>query len=414
VSKSPGEAGSGVPKQPLDEEAPAGQLALKDRALAIAAEGITIADMRATGQPLIYVNSGFERLTGYSTAEVVGRNCRFLQGPESSPDAVQTIRDAIKGQRECVVEILNYRKDGSRFWNRLSITPVRDDAGNLTHYIGVQSDVTARRVAEEGLREATRKLERANLRMSRDLGAAARIQRSLLPAQLPPLPGLRATWTLRSCTELAGDTLDVFPLDDSRSALYVADVSGHGVPAALLSVTLSHTLSPRSRSDLSLSPAGAGSLPGLCGELNERFQMEEDRVQYFTMLYATFDAVSRTLSYVSAGHPPAILVPRRGQPRELACQSHPIGLLPDAEYEERELVLEPGDRVYVYSDGLVEALDPGQEEQFGAQRLSDVLAQAKGLDLEASVCSARASVERWCGDTEPDDDITLLGLEATG
>jgi PAS domain S-box-containing protein len=75
---------------------------------------------------------------------VLGRNCRFRQGRDSDPAAVAEIRAAIARQRECLVEILNYRRDGSSFWNRLSITPVRNGAGIVTHYIGIQSDVTVR------------------------------------------------------------------------------------------------------------------------------------------------------------------------------------------------------------------------------------------------------------------------------
>ena len=129
-------------------------LALKDRALDVAAEGVTIADARQSDRPLIYVNEGFERMTGYTAADVLGRNCRFLQGPETDAAAVAEIRAALAERRECLVEILNYRKDGTTFWNRLSITPVRDGSGEVTHFIGIQSDVTVRRLAEDGLRKA--------------------------------------------------------------------------------------------------------------------------------------------------------------------------------------------------------------------------------------------------------------------
>ena len=114
---------------PGGPEGPAGWLALKDRALDVSAEGITIADAREPDRPLIYANEGFERMTGYPVEEVMGRNCRFLQGPETDPSAMAEIRAALAESRECVVEILNYRKNGSTFWNRLSITPVRDAVG---------------------------------------------------------------------------------------------------------------------------------------------------------------------------------------------------------------------------------------------------------------------------------------------
>src|ERR1035437_7622210 len=110
----------------LDSERAQAQLELKDRALAASAEGITIADASIPDNPLIYANAGFERLTGYSVADVLGRNCRFLQGPGTDPATVDTLRAAIREKREVTVQLLNYRKDGTPFWNRLSITPVQN------------------------------------------------------------------------------------------------------------------------------------------------------------------------------------------------------------------------------------------------------------------------------------------------
>src|SRR5215203_4159735 len=156
----------------LQERAPADQLALKDRALDVAAEGITIADARLPDRPLIYVNEGFERMTGYTADEVLGRNCRFLQGAFTHMNDVSAIRTALDAECPCVVELLNYRKDRTTFWNRLSVTPVRDASGVVTHFIGVQSDVTARRLAEEGLR-------RAKEAMEQDLRMAAKVQQAL-------------------------------------------------------------------------------------------------------------------------------------------------------------------------------------------------------------------------------------------
>ena len=223
---------SATAELPVDEE-----LAIKDRALAAAAEGITISDARLPDNPLVYINAGFERLTGYSAQSMLGKNCRFLQGPHSDPGARNEIRRALEENRECTVEILNYRKDGTPFWNRLSITPVRDYSGQVTHHIGIQSDITARKAAEEKLLWANEKLEEANLRMKRDLEMAARIQQSLLPPAEFNVPGVSLSWIVKPCDELAGDTLNVFKLDKDHLGLYMIDVSGHGVSSSLLSFT---------------------------------------------------------------------------------------------------------------------------------------------------------------------------------
>lgn len=123
-------------------------LRLRDRALAEARNGIIISDARQPDNPIVYFNRAFLELTGYSD-EILGQNCRFLQGEGTEPDAIAEVRAALRDERECRVTLRNYRKDGVPFWNELTISPVRDEAGRLTHFIGVQADVTARKAWED-------------------------------------------------------------------------------------------------------------------------------------------------------------------------------------------------------------------------------------------------------------------------
>ncbi|WP_323675673.1 PAS domain-containing protein [Halorubellus sp. PRR65] len=118
---------------------------LLERAVDQAEVGITIADGRTGDEPLIYVNEGFARLTGYSVTETVGRNCRFLQGDGTDPETVATLRAAIENEDAASVDIRNYRQDGTPFWNHLNISPIFDAEGTLTHYLGFQRDVTERK-----------------------------------------------------------------------------------------------------------------------------------------------------------------------------------------------------------------------------------------------------------------------------
>jgi two-component system cell cycle response regulator len=101
-------------------------------------DGITIADARKPDMPLVYVNAGFEKMTGYSSAEILGKNCRFLQGKETTQHAVDVVRECIKNGESCIVILQNFRKDGTLFWNEFNISPVRDAGGVVTHFIGVQ------------------------------------------------------------------------------------------------------------------------------------------------------------------------------------------------------------------------------------------------------------------------------------
>jgi rsbT co-antagonist protein RsbR len=137
-----------------------GQLRLLNQSLDAAVDGITIADATLSDMPLIYVNPAFERVTGYSVDEVIGHNCRFLQGPDTDQAAVETIRAALRKQEPCQVTLLNYRKDGSPFWNSFSISPIRNDVGKVTHYVGIQVDITQQKNAELALKESETRISR--------------------------------------------------------------------------------------------------------------------------------------------------------------------------------------------------------------------------------------------------------------
>src|SRR5919202_3061367 len=132
---------------------------LQDQAIAASSVGIVIADARLPDMPLIYVNPAFEKITGYSAAEVLGSNCRFLQGKKTNQPAVARLRAAIKAGKHCTVTLLNYRKDGTPFWNELTISPIYDD-NNLTHFVGIQADISDRIKAEQALRLEKNKSER--------------------------------------------------------------------------------------------------------------------------------------------------------------------------------------------------------------------------------------------------------------
>jgi PAS domain S-box-containing protein len=123
-------------------------LRLLERAMGAVSQGILITDALVPDDPIIYTNPGFARMSGYDSPEIVGRNCRFLQGEATDPAARGEVRDAVRAGRACTVELLNYRKDGTTFWNHLELAPVIDATGRVTHFVGVQTDVTERRSLE--------------------------------------------------------------------------------------------------------------------------------------------------------------------------------------------------------------------------------------------------------------------------
>ena len=127
---------------------------LLERAIAASSNGIIISNNTHPHNPIIYCNPAFEKITGYSRQETLGKNCRFLQGADTDPVALSQIRQAIKSETNCLVVLKNYRKDGTPFWNELAISPVRDPDGRVTHFIGIQTDITQTKQAEEARRDS--------------------------------------------------------------------------------------------------------------------------------------------------------------------------------------------------------------------------------------------------------------------
>ncbi len=136
-------------------------LRLRTRAIDAAVNGVIVVDALGEDMPIIYANEGFHQLTGYSSEEVIGRNCRFLQGPKTDRNKIQKIREAIQAGQSCRSLLINYRKDGSTFHNDLQITPVRQPDGRISHFVGIQHDVTELINAEAAVRHSEAQLQRS-------------------------------------------------------------------------------------------------------------------------------------------------------------------------------------------------------------------------------------------------------------
>ena len=275
-------------------------------------------------------------------------------------------------------------------------------------------------VALEGeVRRRNEQLQRANDRMRHSLEMAARVQRSLLPPAGPlSVNGVAMAWSFQPCDELGGDVLNAFPLAGGFVGLYVLDVSGHGVPSSLLSVTLSRLLAPVPGHPSLVEVARAsGHLEPrrpleVVEELNRRFPMGERGGQYFTIFYALLDPAHRRLRYVSAGHPPAVLIVAgdEGRTAALEADGYAVGWFDEGDFEEHSLDLAAGDRLFVYSDGVTEAMDDGASH-FGGERLAALLGRLRCDDLGDCLAAVTAAINDFRGGTEPLDDVTVLALE---
>ena len=275
----------------------------------------------------------------------------------------------------------------------------------------VETHLKLRRLQIE-LEEANARLAKVNDRMSRDLKAAAKIQETFLPREVPDVQGTDFAWIFRPCDELAGDGLNVIPLGDGKIGLYVLDVSGHGVASALLSVTLSRLLSPPSEPSSILIREGDITPPAeVAARLNRLFPFDAATEQLTTMVYGILNAATGEFRYVSAGHPGPVHLPSGAAPVILESQGFPMGLADDP-YEERSIRLGAGDRLYLYSDGVPEAMDPAGK-QFGSARLLEAIGKGGSESLKQSVADLLGEILRWPGSEKPQDDISILAVEVS-
>ena len=225
------------------------------------------------------------------------------------------------------------------------------------------------RVASLFANQAAIALENARLhreavekeKMEREMELAASIQRTILPDTLPDVPGLVISGANRPAKQVGGDYFDVYPLADGRTAFCVADVSGKGVPAALLVSTVHACLHL-------LVPNNASDLPGLVARVNRHLVGFSSTRKFATLFIAVFDPAAGILTYVNAGHNPGLWISPGGV-NLLPSGGVPVGMMPGVVHKQASIRVAPGDTILLYSDGITEALN-GSDEEFGMERLT--------------------------------------------
>jgi sigma-B regulation protein RsbU (phosphoserine phosphatase) len=289
----------------------------------------------------------------------------------------------------------------------------------VVQILSVGTDITDRKNMEDALRNVNDELNRINTYLAQDVRTAARIQESILPDRSQSIAGVEHDWYYRPSEALGGDIFDIFSLDEDHVGVYVLDVSGHGVSAALLSVVLSRLLQPAPKMSSLLKrlidrPPGyeLTEPPEVAERLNAQFQLGEAMQQFFTMIYGILDLSAHEFRYVAAGHPGLIHLPRQGEARLVQHRSFPIGVSETPEYQVECLKLNKGDRIYLYTDGVTEAQDT-KGRAYGESRLVETINQAGGQELSASIQRLQKSIHSWQNGTF-EDDITVLGWELRG
>ena len=238
--------------------------------------------------------------------------------------------------------------------------------------------------------------ERERQRLEQEIGIARDIQQALLPKNFKDYPHLAVSGVNFPCLSVGGDYFDVFPLDDKRTAFLLADVSGKGLGAALLTTMLQGALSGMTGTD-----------PARTFNHVNRFLCDHAEVgRYATMFFGILDETGK-LEFINAGHPSPILM-RQGRAEEAFTEgSFPVGLVPEAEFATATLQLEPNDTLFLFSDGVTEAMDP-DEQLYGVPRLVGVLQGKTDLPLDEIQKTVLESVENFARGARQADDLTML------
>ena len=264
---------------------------------------------------------------------------------------------------------------------------------------------------------ANEQISAANARMKDELQAAAKTQAALLPTKQPENDRVKFSWQYVPCEELAGDILNFFKLDNDNIGMYVLDVSGHGVASALLSVTVNRFLTPQQRQSTMLCDydpeTGTYKIHSpskVLQALNHHFPMDIQTGQYFTIVYGVLNTVTMDFSFSSAGHPPLIIARNGDGAEAVQCAGLPVGFDEHAEYSDVALKLQPGNRLYFYSDGMNETKNASREE-FGVPNLVKNVDAFQKYALIESIEKLIEKVAEWNYNPKFDDDITLLSLE---
>lgn len=342
-------------------------------------------------------NAQAEKTFGYSREETFGKPSLSLVVPPSQRDDVsREFGDALESQGgQARREVIAMRKGGEEFDAEFSVSASRQ--GDKTVYTAFIRDITEQK--------RTRELEGRLKLIETELELARQIQASFLPQRFPPFPHrheFEIYAKMIPAREVGGDFFDFFMLDDDRLAFALGDVSGKGIPGALV-MAMTQTL-------LKASARSTDSVSSCLTRVNKLLCEENEGSFFVTLLYGVLHIPTGEVVYGCAGHPPPYLV----SPGIAACALNPpsgliLGVFDNAVYAESSFNLKTGESMLLYTDGVTEAVDL-DGEQFAEQRLVHVLEHVDGLPVGPLVEKVIEGVSAFTGDAPPHDDVTLLAL----
>jgi PAS domain S-box-containing protein len=352
------------------------------RAVEQVGDSILITDKRGI---IEYVNPAFEKVTGYSAAEVLGRKPSIMKSGEHDPTFYRDLWARLKSGQTFQGTIINRKKSGDLFWSDQTISPIKDQAGQTTHFVSVLKDMTARR----------KKLEQEY-----HLAVAREVQQRYYNSTAA-LPGFDIAAAAYPADQTGGDYFDFLPQPDGSLYIVVADISGHGIGSAFVMAEVRASLR-----------AYASVMPDTCSVLNcvnRSLVASLGGNRFVTMFLGRIDPCHRSLEYASAGHEPGYLLRHSGdEPAVLASTAPPLGIFPDQEFSLAPPVsLVQGDTLVLLTDGITESMD-AQECPFGAEGALSFIGCRQQCSAGELVHGLYLAARAFTGDAAQKDDMTAL------
>ena len=353
--------------------------------------------------------TGAQVQSGDVFESIVRRTAERGDIPAAMGNVEPWMRWRLDTHRNPVAPYIQYRSSGE--WLQINERKTHD--GGI---VFIATDITALKNAEQAAEDAKARLadslalvETAKTRMQEELNVGRDIQRSMLPRVFPAFPDrkeLELYAVLEPALEIGGDLYDFFLVDQHRLCFVIGDVSGNGVPAALFMAMTKIMVKTRAASDP--SPAS------IVTHVNDALSADNDSCMFVTLYLGILNLRDGTLVTTNAGHNPPLLKRRDGAFEWLTAQDGPlVGPMAGIAFKESTIQLEPGDELFLYTDGVTEA-DNRRRELFGKDRLKAVLVQSRAVSVVDRLGEVMQAVRDFAGDAPQADDITMLGLRYHG
>ncbi|OGO82388.1 MAG: hypothetical protein A2Y18_00800 [Clostridiales bacterium GWD2_32_19] len=359
---------------------------------------------------LLRVNQKFCDIVGYTVDELLNMKFKDITRPDYIEGDLEHAHMLLNNEIENYTAEEKYIcKDGSEVWVNLTVSVGKNISGEPQYFIAIVEDISKRKLMEHTMEEK-------NMKIQNELELASKVQRELLPKNLPNTNNVIFAWEFWPSVFMAGDMFNIFQINEENVGFYILDVMGHGLQAALKAVTINYFLKPTNFSGFNTKFNTVGDMYNICSPsetlnfLNEKFNYENDDGGFFTTFYGILNTKSLEMTYAKAGHCAPIVVTTDGNIIELDKGGPSVGLSKKINFKDYTIKLNPRDKVFLYTDGVIESKSPNGEA-FSKKRFIESILSKREENIGTTVNKIVEEVVIHVGKQEIDDDVTLFGIQ---